>query len=302
MDLESSDGFPTSTMYGVLSSLKSVLSRFDVDSVTGVFDGGHAKRRVDLHENYKNRKDRGGDNKWVKQMYNQIELLHNRYLPDLGVASIMHRGHEADDLIYLLSEIVNDTAIYSGDKDFFQCINEDNLLIKAVNSGKDEVWDHSRAREELEVDPDQYDLYLALVGDQSDGISGVDGIGEKRAEQLVNEYGSLDAIRRDDSEPEYKYEKSLRSSLDRVERNIKLIDLDQHTFPAGSISTIKESIQQTAKWDMESFADLVRSYDMDSLWEEKGKFYRLFYDLSPVREYLKPDWEEIIDKKFKRKQ
>ena len=112
-------------------------------------------------------------------------------------------GYEADDVIGTLAagrrrRAGSSSVIVSGDKDFYQLIGPGITLLNPGRGGPaavDEVWvDESNAAERLGVPPRQVVDFLALVGDSSDNIPGVKGIGEKGAQKLLAEYGDLETI------------------------------------------------------------------------------------------------------------
>ena len=111
-------------------------------------------------------------------------------------------GYEADDVIGTLATRAAaagmQAVIVSGDKDFYQLIGPGIVLLNPGRGGPaavEELWvDESNASERLGVAPGQVIDFLAMVGDSSDNIPGVKGIGEKGAQKLLAEYGSLDAI------------------------------------------------------------------------------------------------------------
>src|SRR6185437_213173 len=123
------------------------------------------------------------------------QLLEAFRVPLVGV-----EGYEADDVIGTLATAARglQVVIVSGDKDFYQLIGPGVALLNPGRGGPaavEETWvDESNAGERLGVPPSQVVDFLALVGDSSDNVPGVKGIGEKGAQKLLLEYGDLDAI------------------------------------------------------------------------------------------------------------
>ena len=125
----------------------------------------------------------------------QIPLVH-RACEALGVPIITHERYEADDVIGTLA--IRGAAegysivIVTGDKDFFQLVSDD---IRVFNPRDDGTWyDAAGVKEKFGVKPDQVVDVLALMGDSIDNVKGVPGIGEKGARELINTWGTLDAL------------------------------------------------------------------------------------------------------------
>ena len=128
----------------------------------------------------------------------RIEAL----LHAMGVQLVAVEGYEADDVIGTLAARASaaglDAVIVSGDKDFHQLVGPHVTLLNPGRGGPgavEETWvTESNGSERLGVPPSQVRDYLALVGDSSDNVPGVKGIGEKGAQKLLAEYGDLETI------------------------------------------------------------------------------------------------------------
>src|SRR5690606_36268954 len=116
----------------------------------------------------------------------------------MGVPILTARGYEADDVIGTMARRAADTGydvvVVSIDKDFFQIV-DDSRRIRVYDPREDGAWFDERAvAEKFGVQPSQVVDVLALVGDTSDNVAGVPGIGKKGAVDLVGQFGSLDAL------------------------------------------------------------------------------------------------------------
>ncbi len=187
--LTSPSGMPTNALYGFLSMTIKLLREIQPDYMAFCFDRKEGSFRVDLYEEYKaNRSEMPEDLK------PQVPYL--KELTDLlGISRFEIKGYEADDLIGSLArqgaESGVEVVIVSGDKDFAQLINS---KITMLDTMKNITYDEQSAVEKWGVMPEQMIDYLALVGDSSDNVPGVKGIGPKGAQKLLKEYGTLEGI------------------------------------------------------------------------------------------------------------
>lgn len=187
-----SKGEPTAGIFGFTSVLFRILEQEKPDYLAVAFDTGRTFRD-DIFPDYK-----GTRAKMPDDLRSQIERI--RQLVDaFNIPRLEIEGYEADDVLGSMARIAVDEGlgvkIITGDRDLLQLVNDRvavNLPGKSLSDAKDyfpqDVVDY------LGVRPDQIVDYKALVGDPSDNIPGVNGIGKKTAEKLLNTYQTLDAI------------------------------------------------------------------------------------------------------------
>ncbi|MCL4865357.1 MAG: DNA polymerase I, partial [Gemmatimonadales bacterium] len=197
--LRTSRGENTSAAWGVVNFLLRLLAKYQPDHLVWVQDAGDSFRTAKYPE-YKSTREKLDEELQADfdTAVDQIEAL----LKAFRVPVVAVEGYEADDVIGTLArreEAAGRLAvIVSGDKDFYQLISKGVVLLnpgRGGPAGVDEQWvDESNAAERLGVPPSQVIDYLALVGDSSDNVPGVRGIGPKGAVQLLEEYGTLEAI------------------------------------------------------------------------------------------------------------
>ena len=124
-------------------------------------------------------------------------------LPLMGYTLVEREGYEADDILGTLADAAakeGDCFLATGDRDSLQLVGEHvTVLLAATKMGRPEttVYDPAAIQEKYGLTPDQLIDLKALMGDTSDNIPGVPGVGEKTALDLLHKYGSLDAIYRD---------------------------------------------------------------------------------------------------------
>ncbi|MEC5320679.1 DNA polymerase I [Brenneria populi subsp. brevivirga] len=187
--LTNSAGEPTGAMYGVLNMLRSLLAQYHPSHVAVVFDAKGKTFRDELFENYKAHRPPMPDD-----LREQIEPLH-RMVKAMGLPLLAISGVEADDVIGTLALQAEKAGIpvliSTGDKDMAQLVTPNVTLINTMNNtilGPQEVCDKYGIPPELIID------FLALMGDASDNIPGVPGIGEKTAQALLQGVGGLDEL------------------------------------------------------------------------------------------------------------
>ncbi|WP_440489271.1 DNA polymerase I [Serratia nevei] len=187
--LTNSAGEPTGAMYGVLNMLRSLLLQYQPSHVAVVFDAKGKTFRDELFAEYKSHRPPMPDD-----LRAQIEPLHSM-VKAMGLPLLVTPGVEADDVIGTLAleaeKAGHAVLISTGDKDMAQLVTPNVTLINTMNNtilGPQEVCDKYGIPPGLIID------FLALMGDSSDNIPGVPGVGEKTAQALLQGIGGLDAL------------------------------------------------------------------------------------------------------------
>ncbi|HDT6546720.1 TPA: DNA polymerase I [Kluyvera ascorbata] len=182
-------GEPTGAMYGVLNMLRSLILQYQPTHAAVVFDAKGKTFRDELFEDYKSHRPPMPDD-----LRAQIEPLH-AMVKAMGLPLLAVSGVEADDVIGTLAREAEKTGrpvlISTGDKDMAQLVTPGITLINTMTNtilGPDEVVTKYGVPPELIID------FLALMGDSSDNIPGVPGVGEKTAQALLQGLGGLDAL------------------------------------------------------------------------------------------------------------
>jgi len=183
-------GRPTNAVYIFVTMLRKLINEHKPEYVAASFDLPGRTFRDDLVTDYKaNRKP------MPDELAEQIPMVHAA-CEALGVPILTSERYEADDVIGTLATKATaagfDVAIVTGDKDFFQLVHDG---IKVFNPKEEGTWyDAPGVKEKFGVAPDQVVDVLALMGDTIDNIKGVPGIGEKGAQSLIAEYGTLENL------------------------------------------------------------------------------------------------------------
>jgi DNA polymerase-1 len=197
--LRTTKGENTSAAWGVVNFLIRIRDKYRPDYVAWVNDAGTSFRE-ERYPEYKSTREKLDDS--LQADFDRAVERICALLEAFRIPLVAIRGYEADDVIGTLATRAAgqglQSVIVSGDKDFYQLIAPGVCLLNPGRGGPaavDEVWvDESNGAERLGVAPRQVVDFLALVGDASDNIPGVRGIGEKGAQKLLAEYGDLETI------------------------------------------------------------------------------------------------------------
>ena len=189
-ELSTSAGKPTNAVFGFVRMMKQVKDLWKPTHCAVAFDGGLPKERKALLETYKAQRPPMPD-----ALREQIPLAED-YLNRAEVAWFRLAGEEADDVIASLADKAKHDCeavlIATSDKDIFQLI-DDKIKIVPV-AGKEGLLDAGGVKAKTGVLPGQIVDWLALVGDSSDNIPGVPGVGSKTAAKLMEQFGGLDEL------------------------------------------------------------------------------------------------------------
>jgi DNA polymerase I len=232
--LSNSAGQPTGAVHGVLSMLLKFLREYVPPRIGVVFDAPGKTFRDDLFAEYKANRPAMPDD-LRSQTEPLLEAVEGLGLPLLRIA-----GVEADDVIGTLAcraaGAGQQVLISTGDKDMAQLVNENITL---VNTMSNSVLDRAGVKAKFDVFPEQIIDYLALVGDSSDNIPGIDKVGPKTAAKWLNKYGTLDALLAHAAEIEGKVGDNLRAGLTTLALSRQLAtircDLDLPLDDAGLV-------------------------------------------------------------------
>ncbi len=197
--LTSSKGENTSATWGIANFLQRLISKHQPEFLGWVHDSGLSFRH-EVYPAYKATREKLNEElqaDFDRGMERICQLLDAYNIPILSLP-----GYEADDVIGTLAKRAvqegMNVVIVSGDKDFQQLVNPGVWLLNPGRGGPANVEEHwvgmENASERLGVAPHFVTDYLALVGDSSDNVPGVKGIGDKTATELVNQFGDLESI------------------------------------------------------------------------------------------------------------
>lgn len=227
----SKTGKPSGATFGFFKMLFKLLQDYTPTHVAMTFDPGGPLERGKTFQDYKaNRKPMPEDLR--PQIKEVMETLEN-----IGFKVLKMEGHEADDIIGTLCENYKATAkeilIFSGDKDLYQLLEKKNIKMLRGKKGVTEFVeiDSNWVKEELGVDVKQIPDYMGIVGDTSDNIPGVKGIGDKGASKLLQEYKSLDGV--------YKNIEKIKNPSMKT----KLTEQKENAYLSKELATIRRDLK-----------------------------------------------------------
>ena len=190
--ISTSSGLPTNALYGFTSMLLRLLDTDEEVGIGVVWDAGLPKFRTEIYPEYKAQRSA-----MPEELKAQLDHLDD-ILEAMNVPAIRAPGFEADDALATLSKMIPDDVelmLVTGDQDAMQLV-DGNVKVMRTTRGVSETKTYSREDviEEYGVTPEQIPDYKALMGDSSDNILGVKGIGPKGASNLLQQFGTLEEI------------------------------------------------------------------------------------------------------------
>lgn len=223
-ELNTSSGTAVNALYGFILQMESVIREMNPSHVGVVFDGGLSAERTQIHPEYKAQRPEMPDN-----LRSQLPLI-NEFLDALGVFWFLGEGIEADDAIASMARRFKpDCAsvyIVTSDKDMFQLVDD---KVRILLPGKDrKIMDSEAVKAKTGVGPNGIVDWLSMVGDPSDNIPGVPGVGAKTAAGLLSQFGSLEGILGNlNMITREKIRGSLDASREILTRNVDLVRLKE---------------------------------------------------------------------------
>jgi DNA polymerase-1 len=271
--LSTKSGFPTNALFGFLKMIQKTVSEANSSKIAIIFDAGKKTFRNDLYPEYKaNRTECPPE--LLEQMPYFSELSRA-----LGLPVLLCPGYEADDIIATLTsklvEKKQDVVIVSGDKDLMQLVSEH---VQIWDTMKDKHYDIEGVKEKFGVPPSQVTEVLGLMGDSSDNVPGVDGIGPKTATQLIQKYGTVENIitkvEEIKNDPEIRNRKkigeSIESGLEILRLSRKLVEVDPNV-PLDEIQDGSANIEELLtkkELDVAHLRELFEKFEFHSLFKD----------------------------------
>jgi DNA polymerase-1 len=223
-----SKGLDTSAIMGFMNSLLDVIKRERPDHLAVCFDKGGSVDRVEMFEAYKANRDETPEAIRTAIPYIQ-EILKAMHIPIM-----VKEGYEADDVIGTLSRQAEQegykTYMVTPDKDFAQLVTENVLMYRPKSFGGGyETWGVEEVKQKFEVEhPMQVIDFLGMMGDSSDNIPGLPGVGEKTAKKFIKEYGSMENLLANTHELKGKMKENIEANkaLGTLSKQLATIMLD----------------------------------------------------------------------------
>jgi DNA polymerase-1 len=222
--LSTSTGVPTNAIYGFTMMLRRLMLDYTPDYIGVAFDASEPTFRHEAYEQYKATRSAMPDD--LGQQLPYIQKL----CEALRVHTIREPGYEADDIIgTLAAQATNqglDVLIVTNDKDMCQLVNDRVKILRTGRDGTIRLLDAKGVEEKLGVPPNQVVDLLGLWGDTSDNIPGAPGVGEKGAQQIIQQFGTLEkALESADQISRKTYRESLKTHADLILRSRELVKI-----------------------------------------------------------------------------
>lgn len=228
-DLTRADGFPTGALHGWVKSLWKLADQESPEATLVFFDLGGAQDRLAIHPEYKAQRE-----EMPEALRQQIEPV-KQLTRAMGLVGIEQHGVESDDLLaaqaVAFANEGHEVIVVSSDKDFAQIVGDRIKMMLPPPAANPKLgWrllDTAGVVEKFGVPPAQIADYLALVGDTSDNIPGIAGVGPKTAAKWLAEWGSLEGVIAHAAElkPD-RFREPVAAEAEKLRRNLKLTTLN----------------------------------------------------------------------------
>lgn len=222
-----SKGLDTSAIMGFMNSLLDVIKRERPEHLAVCFDKGGSADRVEIFESYKANRDETPEA--IKIAVPIIQDI----LKAMHIPIMVKTGYEADDVIGTLAKQAEkegyQTFMVTPDKDFAQLVSENIFMYRPVFGGGYETWGIPEVQKKFEVtDPLQVIDFLGMMGDASDNIPGLPGVGEKTAKKFLAQYGSMENLLANTHELKGKMKEKIEANaeLGMLSKKLATIMLD----------------------------------------------------------------------------
>ncbi len=259
-NLANSNGLPTNAVYGFVRMLLKLVKEKEPSYLAVVFDAKGRNFRHDLYAEYKANRSAAPEDLTV-----QIPYI-KRIVRGLNIKMLEMEGYEADDLIGTLARCAEEqgypVVIVTGDKDFRQVVSP---LVRLWDPMRDKTTDYKAFKEAYAgLEPEQIVELMGLAGDTSDNIPGVRGVGEKTAEKLIRDYGSIEGVYKN---LETLKQKTLKENLTECRDNAllsrRLVVIDRYV----PVDVAVESLTVGAP-NSEALASVFQELEFHGLWDK----------------------------------
>lgn len=258
---------PIGALFGFCNMIIKILKTFSPEHLLIIYDSGQKNFRHALNENYKINRDAA-----PAELVSQFQLIRD-FVTHMGIPNWEAIGFEADDLIATIAKITAqtdwETIIISSDKDLTQLIHSGLIMFDPV---KDKEIDAQAVFEKFGVYPEKILDFLTLMGDKSDNIEGVRGVGPKNAAKLLAEFGSLDKILENISSiSSKKIAQNLTESQSYIHNSRELVRL------ANNVPLPHKDLHAWSKMQEPDFKELfvfLRQYNFTSIINKIENLYQ----------------------------
>lgn len=291
--LTNTAGTPTSAIFGFANQIFQLIEEENPDYLVAAFDSKGKNFRHEIFSDYKANRSEMPD-----EIQTQLPYLWN-LLEGMNIPVLRVQGVEADDIIGTVAKQCNDKDfqcnIVSGDKDFMQLINDSTFLYAPqARKREKEIFDSNKVIEKWGVGPKNIIDLLGLMGDSSDNVPGVQGVGPKTAMKLIEEYGTIENIYKNiDSIKNEKMRDKLLSDKDNAILSKQLVTILTDVNIEASVEDFKIKDMNFAKMEdifkELEFTGLLKKIGSSAVPEQKSidrkKDYRNILNLDQLIEF-----------------
>lgn len=254
--LSTSSGFPTNAIYGFTNMMLKIFSDKKPDYFAIVFDSPGPTHRHEVYEEYKAHRPGMPDDLQL-----QVPVI-KEVIEAFNIHTVEMAGYEADDLLATIAKRAEkegvDVFIVTGDKDLCQVITP---KIKIYDSMKEKITEEKDVMERFGVEPSRIPEIMALMGDSSDNIPGVPGVGEKTAVKLMKEFGTLENIKKEHEKIKRpKLRESIADNLDNIDLSLELATIDIYAPVETSLEELREE-----EPDWPQLVEIFTKYELKNL-------------------------------------
>ncbi|MDD5823639.1 MAG: DNA polymerase I [Firmicutes bacterium] len=208
-----STGIHTQGIFAFINMLNKIIADYQPDYMAVAFDMKDPTFRHKEYSEYK-----AGRQQTPIELLSEIPYMH-RVLEAMNIAVFQQSGYEADDIIGTIAAQASakgiKTMVISGDKDELQLIDENtSVLINKKGMSEFDLYDIDKMKERYNLTPSQFIDLKGLMGDKSDNIPGIPGVGEKKGIALLEQYGSLESVIEHADEIKGKLGENVRANID----------------------------------------------------------------------------------------
>ncbi|NOY52530.1 MAG: DNA polymerase I [Deltaproteobacteria bacterium] len=282
-NLSNSQGMPTNAVYGFTRMLMKVIAEKKPDYVAVAFDAKGPTFRHEFYPEYKANRPT-----MPEELQPQIPYI-KRMVEGFAIPSIEREGVEADDLLGTLARIGEEkgleVVLVSGDKDLLQLVTP---KVRVYDTMKEKVFREEEVKEKFGVEPARVIEVMALMGDSSDNVPGIPGVGPKTAVKLIQQYHDVEGVLAEAGSIRGKMGEKIRENAELARISRKLVTIDT----ALPVDLDLNAFRYTEP-KLEDLMDLLRELEFTTLLQEfsgggkrKQKEYRTILDRKDLDTFL----------------
>ena len=292
--LINSKGENTSAAFGFANSLFKILKEEEPDYIGVVFDTKAPTFRHEIYKEYKSTRAKMPD-EMVSQLPRIMELVKGMNIPVLEM-----EGFEADDLMGTLARKAEnkglEVILVTGDKDFLQLVDENIKVLNPRKSGEEiEVYDQEKVKEKYGIPPEKVIDLLGLMGDASDNVPGIPGVGEKTAVELIHQFGDLEKVLANADKVKRKnVSRNLKEHADLARLSKKLVTIETDVPIELDLKQLSRS-----EFDLPKLKELFKELEFSKFLQEVTsgeKLEKVKYKTVEDEEEFKKLLDRIVEK------